>query len=82
VAILKEADAGRPAKEIWRQYGISLATYYKWKAKYAGIDSPAFTGGVLSEFKLRLSRVFLPLASHVPPDNLFGNPNREHKVPG
>lgn len=46
------------------------------------IDSPAFTGGVLSEFKLRLSRVFLPLASDVPPDNFFGNPNRGHKVPG
>jgi response regulator RpfG family c-di-GMP phosphodiesterase len=46
------------------------------------IDSPAFTGGVLSEFKLRLSRVFLPLASNIPPDNLFCNPNRGHKVPG
>ena len=45
------------------------------------IDSPAFTGRVLSEFKLRLSRVFLPLANDVPPDNFFGNPNRGHKVP-
>jgi predicted RNase H-like HicB family nuclease len=46
------------------------------------IDSPAFTGGVLSEFKLRLSRVFLPLSGYVPPDNLFCNPDRGHKVPG
>ena len=36
VSILKEADAGRPVNEIWRSYGISSATYYKWKAKYGG----------------------------------------------
>ena len=29
VAILKEADAGRPVNEVWRQYGISSATYYR-----------------------------------------------------
>ena len=39
VAILKEADAGRPVNEIWRQYGISSATYYKWKSKYGGLEA-------------------------------------------
>ena len=24
---------------IWRQYGISSATYYKWKAKYGGLEA-------------------------------------------
>ena len=38
VAILKEADAGRPVNEIWRQHGSSSATYYKWKAKYSGME--------------------------------------------
>jgi putative transposase len=38
VAILKEADAGMPVNEIWRKNGISSATYYKWKAKYGGLD--------------------------------------------
>ena len=38
VSILKEADAGRPVNEIWRKYGISSATYYKWKAKYGGLE--------------------------------------------
>jgi len=33
VSMLKEADAGRPVNEIWRKYGISFATYDKWKAK-------------------------------------------------
>lgn len=39
VAILKEADAGMPVNEIWRKYGISSATYYKWKAKYGGLEA-------------------------------------------
>jgi putative transposase len=38
VAILKEADAGVPVNEIWRKHGISSATYYKWKARYGGLD--------------------------------------------
>ena len=38
VSILKEADAGRPVNEIWRHYGISAATHYKWKAKYGGLE--------------------------------------------
>lgn len=39
MTILKEADAGRPVTEIWRKYGISSATYYKWKAKYGGLEA-------------------------------------------
>lgn len=38
VGILKEADAGVPVNEIWRKHGVSSATYYKWKAKYGGLD--------------------------------------------
>ena len=39
VSILKEADAGRPVNEIWRTYSISSATYYKWNAKYGGLEA-------------------------------------------
>ena len=38
VGILKEADAGVAVNEVWRKHGISSATYYKWKAKYGGLD--------------------------------------------
>ncbi len=38
VAILKEGESGVPVAEIVRKHGISAATYYKWKAKYAGVE--------------------------------------------
>ncbi len=39
VAILKEADAGLPVGDVIRKHGISSASYYKWKAKYGGLDA-------------------------------------------
>ena len=38
VAILKEADAGRKVPDLCREYGFSSATFYKWKAKFGGLD--------------------------------------------
>jgi putative transposase len=37
VAILKEAEAGVPSAEVARRHGISAATLYAWKSKYAGV---------------------------------------------
>jgi putative transposase len=39
VAILKQADAGLPVKDICRQAGISVPTYYQWKSKYGGLEA-------------------------------------------
>ena len=38
VKILKEAEAGIPVAELSRQYGFSQSAFYKWKAKYGGMD--------------------------------------------
>ncbi len=38
VNILKEAEAGVALEELSRQHGFSRATFYKWKAKYSGMD--------------------------------------------
>src|SRR5690606_2931776 len=43
VSILKQADAGVPVKDICRQAGISVPTYYKWKSKY-GLRAAACQG--------------------------------------
>ena len=37
IAVLKEAEAGAKTKELCRRHGISDATLYNWKAKYAGM---------------------------------------------
>ena len=38
VRILKEVESGKMVKEVCREYGISDATYYNWKAKYGGME--------------------------------------------
>jgi putative transposase len=38
MAILGEGEAGLPVAEVCRQHGISPATYYQWKSKYAGMS--------------------------------------------
>lgn len=38
LAILKEAEAGMTVSEISRKYGVSSATFYNWKSKYAGMS--------------------------------------------
>ena len=39
IAILKQAEAGSPVPELCREHGISTATFYKWRAKYGGMDA-------------------------------------------
>jgi putative transposase len=38
IAILREHEAGSKTGDICRKHGISSATFYKWKAKYGGLD--------------------------------------------
>lgn len=39
VKILKEVESGKRVKDVCREYGISDATYYNWKAKYGGMEA-------------------------------------------
>ncbi len=39
VAILKEAEAGMPVKDLCRKYGIGNSTFYKWREKYGGMEA-------------------------------------------
>lgn len=36
--ILKEFESGKTAQEISREHGVSTATFYKWRERYAGMS--------------------------------------------
>ncbi len=38
IGILREQEAGAKTAEVCRKHGISGATFYKWKAKYGGME--------------------------------------------
>ena len=38
IGFLKQADAGMPIKELCRKGGFSDAAFYKWRAKFGGMD--------------------------------------------
>jgi len=37
--ILKQAEAGTPVPELCREHGMSSASFYKWRAKFGGMDA-------------------------------------------
>lgn len=39
VKILNEAEAGVPIEDLCRQHGFSKSSFYKWRAKYSGMDA-------------------------------------------
>ena len=39
INILKHAEAGTPVPELCREHGMSSASFYKWRAKYGGMDA-------------------------------------------
>ena len=39
LAILKQAEAGTPIPVLCREHGMSNATFYKWRAKFGGMDA-------------------------------------------
>lgn len=39
MGILKQGETGTPVPELCREHSISSATFYKWRAKYVGMDA-------------------------------------------
>jgi len=39
MSILKQAEFGTPVATLCREHGMSNATFYKWRAKYGGMDA-------------------------------------------
>jgi putative transposase len=63
VNILKEAEAGISLEDLSRQHGFSKATYYKWKARYGGMEVSALKRlKELEEENRRLKQMYADLS--------------------
>lgn len=38
IGVLREQEAGAATADVCRKHGISSATFYKWKARYSGLE--------------------------------------------
>jgi putative transposase len=43
MSIIKQNEAGIPVPELCREHGMSSAAFYKWRAKYGGMDLSMMT---------------------------------------
>jgi len=58
IGILKEAEAGAETKDLCRRHGISEQSFYRWKAKYGGMElSEAKRLRILEDENRRLKHI-------------------------
>jgi putative transposase len=61
--ILKEFDQGKSVEDISREYGVSRASFYKWRQRYGGMDATELKRvKELEEENTRLKRMYANLA--------------------
>ena len=66
VGIIKESEAGANTKELCRRHGVSPQTFYKWKAKYGGLEvSDVAKMRALEDENRRLKRIVADLTLNV-----------------
>jgi putative transposase len=63
LAILRQAEGGVPIAELCREHGMSTASFYKWRAKYGGMDASMISQmKSLEDENRRLKRMFADLS--------------------
>lgn len=63
VRILQEAEAGVPVTELARKFGFSQSAFYRWKARYSGMDVAALRRlKALEEENRRLKQMYADLS--------------------
>ena len=62
MSVLRQAEGGLPVSELCREHGISSATFYKWRAKFGGMDASMMSQmKALEDENRRLKRMFADL---------------------
>ncbi len=60
MAALKKAEAGIAVPDLCRELGISVATFYKWRSKYGGMDTSMMSRmKELEEENRRLRKMYM-----------------------
>ena len=63
MALLKQADGGVPVSELCREHGMSIASFYKWRAKFAGMDASLISEMKdMAEENRRLKRMYAEMS--------------------
>ena len=63
LAILRQAEGGVPVAELCREHGMSNASFYKWRAKYGGMDASMVSQmKAMEEENRRLKRMYADLS--------------------
>ena len=63
MGILKQAESGVPISELCREHGMSNASFYKWRAKYGGMDvSMMLRLKVMEAENRRLKRMYAEMS--------------------
>ena len=63
MGILRQADSGVPVASLCREHGMSAASFYKWRAKYGGMDASMMCRlKELEDENRRLKRMYADLS--------------------
>ena len=63
LAILRQAEGGVPVAELCREHGMSNASFYKWRARYGGMDASMIAQmKTIEDENRRLKKMFAELS--------------------
>ena len=63
MGILQQAESGVPVTELCREHGMSNASFYKWRAKFGGMDASMMSDmKTMAEGNRRLKRMYAEMS--------------------
>jgi putative transposase len=63
MGILKQAESGVPVSVLCREHGMSNASFYKWRAKFGGMDASMISElKAMAEENRRLKRMYAEMS--------------------